>query len=158
MILIAYDGSNDAKQAVQSAAKLFPKSDVTIVTVWHRLLDTLAYAGMDMGVVVDYDQVDDATKNRAQETASEGVELAAGAGLKAGAEAVVVETTVAEAILSAASELDADAVVLGSRGRSGVRSLVLGSVSHQVLHHADRPVLIVPSPEVVAERASHLES
>jgi nucleotide-binding universal stress UspA family protein len=43
-----------------------------------------------------------------------------------------------------ADELDASVIVTGSRGLAGVRSVLLGSVSNHVLHHAHRPTLIVP--------------
>jgi nucleotide-binding universal stress UspA family protein len=42
---------------------------------------------------------------------------------------------------------------MGSRGLTGVKSLLLGSVSHAVIQHADRTVIVVPSPEVAAARA-----
>ena len=45
--------------------------------------------------------------------------------------------------------------MLGSRGLTGIKSLLLGSVSHAVLQHADRPVLVIPSSEVAHERAAH---
>jgi hypothetical protein len=48
--------------------------------------------------------------------------------------------------------VDADVILLGTRGLSGVKSLMLGSVSHAVLHHADRPVLVVPSADLAEER------
>ncbi len=61
-------------------------------------------------------------------------------------------TTIAETILVAAGDVDANVIVLGTRGLSGLKSVLLGSVSHAVLQHADRPVMVVPSPEVAARR------
>lgn len=51
---------------------------------------------------------------------------------------------VADALAAEAQRRGAAAIVVGSRGRSAVRELLLGSVAKAVLHHADRPVLVVP--------------
>jgi nucleotide-binding universal stress UspA family protein len=59
---------------------------------------------------------------------------------------------VAGAILAVANDLDADTIVLGTRGLTGLRSILLGSVSHAVLQHADRSVIVVPSPAIAQER------
>jgi hypothetical protein len=48
-------------------------------------------------------------------------------------------------ILAAAADLEAEVIVLGTRGRGGPQSLLLGSVSNAIVHHADRPVLVIPS-------------
>lgn len=52
----------------------------------------------------------------------------------------------AETLVQHAAERDAAVVVVGSRGRSASREVLLGSVAMAVLHHATRPVLVVPSP------------
>jgi nucleotide-binding universal stress UspA family protein len=53
---------------------------------------------------------------------------------------------VAHAIAKAAEGLDARMIVVGTRGRSEVTSLVLGSTAHRLLHETRRPVLVVPLP------------
>ncbi|WP_283133470.1 universal stress protein [Rhizohabitans arisaemae] len=57
----------------------------------------------------------------------------------------VVHDHPVDAIVDASAS--ADLVVVGSRGRGTVRSLILGSVSHGVLHHAHSPVAVVPVPK-----------
>jgi nucleotide-binding universal stress UspA family protein len=49
----------------------------------------------------------------------------------------------AREIVSEARERGADVIVMGSRGRSDLAGLVLGSTAHKVIHLADRPVLVV---------------
>lgn len=49
----------------------------------------------------------------------------------------------ADAVAAYAAEHDADLIVVGSRGRGAVASLVLGSTSHRLIHIADRDLLIV---------------
>ena len=57
-----------------------------------------------------------------------------------------------QSIVRLADELDAGLIIVGSHGFNGLRPLVLGSVSHQLAHHAHQPVLAVPTPEAVAAR------
>jgi nucleotide-binding universal stress UspA family protein len=62
--------------------------------------------------------------------------------------AVVEDRSPAEALIELSAE--ADLVVVGARGRGGFSSLLLGSVSHAVVHHGRCPVVVIP-PEA-AER------
>jgi nucleotide-binding universal stress UspA family protein len=97
-------------------------------------------------------ELDASTERRVRATAGEGAELAAAAGFdprplapRALARAAERDTaTVWRAVLAAADEEDAEVIVLGSRGGSGFTSVLLGSVSYGVVHHATRPVLIIP--------------
>jgi nucleotide-binding universal stress UspA family protein len=60
---------------------------------------------------------------------------------------------VARGILDAAHDEDADLIVLGTRGVTGLRRLLLGSVAHDVAQHAHRPIAIVPSRPLAEARA-----
>jgi nucleotide-binding universal stress UspA family protein len=57
-------------------------------------------------------------------------------------EVEILEGSPAEAILNIARMHGAELVVIGSRGRGAVTGAVLGSVSSEVVHRADRPVLV----------------
>jgi nucleotide-binding universal stress UspA family protein len=158
LILIAYDGSDDAKVAIEQAGKLFPGATATVLTVWERFIDTMARAGAGAGVIVDYEAIDTQTAQSATEQSEEGAKFANEAGLTASAKTAVVDSTISDAILDEAASAGASAVVTGSRGYTGVKSLMLGSVSHHLVQHADLPVLVVPSPAVAKARTEHRES
>ena len=155
MILIAYDGSADADAAIDRAAQLFRDQPATVLTVWEQLIDVLTRSGSAFAIGdLDYQAVDKQSEAQARERAQDGARKATQAGLKAEAEVRPRGDSVAATILAAGDELKADAIVMGTRGLTGLKSLFLGSVSHAVLQHADRPVIVVPSSEVASERAA----
>jgi len=155
VILIAYDGSDDSKAAIEQASKMFPGETATILTVWQRFIDTMARVGAGVGVVIDYDEIDKESEAASAEKANEGAAFANESGLQATGKTVVVDTTIADAILTQAAESGASLIVCGSRGYTGLKSLMLGSVSHSILQHADLPVVVVPSPAVAKARSDH---
>lgn len=55
---------------------------------------------------------------------------------------------VARAILDEAERVAADAICLATHSRMGLAQLMLGSTAHEVLHHAGRPIFLIPSPVV----------
>lgn len=155
MILICYDGSDDAKAAIQEAGQLLSDVSATVLTVWQpaALVGTRApTAFMFLPSLLDAEEINQASEDHASEHAEEGAELARKAGLDATALARPQASTIAEAILTEADALGADAILMGSRGLAGLKSLLLGSVSHAVIQHADRPVIVVPSPNVSSSR------
>jgi nucleotide-binding universal stress UspA family protein len=155
VVLICYDGSPDARAAIEQAGALLPGHDATVLTVWEPFVDVLARTPTGFGLpggALEISQVDEATEQAALEQAAEGAKLAGSVGLAAQARACPKRTNVAAAILTIADEIGADAIVMGSRGLTGVKSLLLGSVSHAVIQHANRAVVVVPSSSVAAAR------
>lgn len=161
MILMSYDGSADAQAAIDHVAQLMPGARATVVTVWEPFMDALARSGtlglgtgMGGGALADSSEIDEQSRLRALERAAEGVARATAAGLVAEPRVESRDGDVAGTLLRAAADVDADVIALGTRGLGGVKSFVLGSVSHEVVQHADRAVLVVPSPGL-AERRRH---
>jgi nucleotide-binding universal stress UspA family protein len=156
VILICYDGSSDAHSAIDRAAELLPGSEATVLSVWEGFAEVLARSGGGFGVAaMDFEKIDAETTEAATTRAQEGVDRARAGGLDARPRVIERVGTIWETILEQADEVGASAIVLGSRGLTGIKSVWLGSVSHAVLQHADRTVIIVPSPEVAAQRAEH---
>jgi nucleotide-binding universal stress UspA family protein len=87
--------------------------------------------------------VDDELGRHAERVAGEGAELARSLGLDAQPMTVTDAGHIADTILDVAREHDAVAIVVGSRGLSGLRARLEGSTSKALLKHATCPVLIV---------------
>jgi nucleotide-binding universal stress UspA family protein len=152
-LLLCYDRSEGATHAIQRAGALFPGSRAIVVTAWQAPagLNTIDWYGATPSTV-NFAEFDRAAAESAGRAASEGVRVAEHAGLDAEAEVIEAAGPVWETILELAEQHDAATIVMGSRGLTGLRSMLLGSVSNAVAHHADRPTLIIPRPVANAER------
>jgi nucleotide-binding universal stress UspA family protein len=136
--LIAYDGSDLAKSAIAMAGRLLrPGGNALVVTVWQPF---------DVGFIPAHDLAFDTAqvqqvKRAAEETAAEGASLAEAAGMKAQSTTVEGAPTW-KALVDLADEHDSSVIVLGSHGRSGLESIIIGSVATAVASHSKRSVLI----------------
>ena len=146
-LILCYDGSEDARHAVMHAGALFAGLRTLVVTVWQPTAAPggLGFAGETAGMV-DLFGLDRAAERAAHGVAEEGTRLARTAGLLAEPVAVQASGPIWKTIVEIADRDDAAAIVLGSRGRAGLRAMLLGSVSNAVVHHADRPTVVVRRP------------
>jgi nucleotide-binding universal stress UspA family protein len=144
-LLLCYDGSDDAKHAIAEAAALFGSRRALVVSVWQDVaaVPSLAWVVPMPGL----DDLFEAARENAARVAAEGVQAAVAAGFDA--TPLVSETAgpVWAAIVEAAETHDVAAIVLGSRGLSAVKTVLIGSVSNGVVHHARRPTVVVRRAE-----------
>jgi nucleotide-binding universal stress UspA family protein len=150
-ILIAYDGSDAARPTIGATAELFPSRPVLVMTVWEAglayssVLNPMPEAGLQ-AVPMDIaaaEKVDEELEARARRIAQDGAELARSSGLQAEALAVAGDVDPADAIVEVARERHVAAIVVGSRGLSGLRARLEGSTSSGVLKRAPCPVVVV---------------
>lgn len=155
VILICYDGSEDARAAIERGGELLAGSSATVLTVWQPVsaIDARAPTAFPfLPSLLDAEEIDQANAEAAGTRADEGAELARKAGFEAVPLTCAQKHSIAEAILLQAEALNAGAILIGSRGLTGLKSRLLGSVSHTLVQHADRPVIVVPSPKVALSR------
>jgi nucleotide-binding universal stress UspA family protein len=158
-ILIAYDGSADARAAVDMAAVVCPGADTVVLSVWEPFLVTAARGGYLVAPVA-FTGEGDALDRQAEEATRAIARQGAGRARRLGLDAEPVweceVTTIWEAIVDGAARERVDMIVTGSRGLTGLRSVLAGSVSERVVHHAQRPVLVVPSTGTIHRRGAVL--
>jgi nucleotide-binding universal stress UspA family protein len=146
-LLLCYDGSADAKRSIEAAGALFAGRRAIVLNAWRpavalRNFSWWAATARAAGLA----EPDQASAEAGRRIAEEGARLALQVGLKAEPLAVVATGPVSMTIGDVAYRHDAELIVMGSRGLTGLRSMVLGSVSSAVVNHADRPTLIIRSP------------
>lgn len=98
------------------------------------------------------DEESDPARQDAEAICQRGVERATALGVSATAYVVECASAVWSAIVDAADDLDADIIVTGTKGTTGIRSLLTASVADHVLRYSSRPVFIVPPGEDQEQR------
>ena len=133
-IVVGVDGSGHADRAVETVAKMAAETKDKVV-VFH-------------GVVIHHARATaytDETLDDMQQLVNRYVAQLAAAGVPATAEMHrELEIGIGGALVNVAKSHQAGLIVVGTRGRSNVTSMLLGSVAHEVVHKSTLPVLVVP--------------
>jgi nucleotide-binding universal stress UspA family protein len=151
-VVVCYDGSEHAAEAVDAAAALLRGATAVVVTVWTPIREALI--GVSLGpapTITDPAEADERQRRAAEQLAVEGARRATAAGLQARPLAVRGGTRVWAAIEATAEELGASLIVCGTR-RTGPVSALLDTVPGALVNHAARGVMVIPSAAAAAER------
>lgn len=143
-ILVAVDGSKNSARAAKVAITLAKKFNSQLIIC--NAIQVPFYSFAQTGLIVPADTIRDylaAARDDAKKMLGKLVRLAEANHVNA--ESVVRENTrsVVEAVVTIAESKHVDLIVIGSRGLSGFKKLLIGSVSSGVINHAHCPVLVV---------------
>jgi nucleotide-binding universal stress UspA family protein len=141
-IMAAYDGSKDSTNAVRVASFLAKDLGADLLIVHAFSPPAMVFAGAAGVPVPNYPELEDSLKEMATKTLERGVEVAKTAGGKARGELLEGSSTV-QALVEYAANEKVDLIVVGTRGMTGFKKLVLGSVSSGLVTHAHCSVLVV---------------
>jgi nucleotide-binding universal stress UspA family protein len=146
-ILIGFDGSDEAQDAIRCAGRLLAPRRAIVAHVWESVAELLLHSDIDRltdGMREAADELNSEDLRQAEAIAARGADLAEEAGFDAMPVVARGRPKAWPTLLELAQQHDAAVIVVGSRGLGGVKSALLGSVSSGVLDHAHLPVLIVP--------------
>ena len=135
LILAAVDGSDPSRRAAQRAAEMAPRLGLglRLATV---IPDRAYFAEWQIGG-------DEGELHRLREQDAHALLERIAAELPVAAELRTLTGTPAEAIAEAAKADDVELVALGSRGRTLIGGVLIGSVAHRLVHICAQPILIV---------------
>lgn len=135
-VLVAFDGSEHGKEALEYALEEFPEATLLVLTVIdpgeadYMTADSQLFGGDDWEA---------GAKGEAQTRLERAREIA-------GDRAIETQQTIGrptKAILETAETEEVDHIVLGSQGRTGLSRVLLGSVAETVLRRSPVPVTVV---------------
>ena len=140
-IVVGYDGSDNAARAVRTASGM-AKGGAKLIVVHIYAVPVYIYAGPAAISPGQVRLLEDGAATKARETLARGVEMAKREGADVKGELLESGSTV-QALVEFAANEKADLLVVGTRGMTGFKKLLLGSVSSGAIAHATCSVLVV---------------
>jgi nucleotide-binding universal stress UspA family protein len=139
--LLCYDGSDAARGAIHAAARLVGRGQRgALLYVYKPTERSLGVAQAVTGGTIDAPV---SGETDARTVLDAGAAAAREAGFEVDPLLVEADRRTAEIITAKAEELDSPAIVMGQRGRSALKTALLGSVSRDVVNAYHRPVILV---------------
>ena len=138
-LLIAVDGSDHARHAIEAASRLARGMTDVQVLLFHVREMPIVYGDLP---AYDYEAVEQSAREHQIKLLAEAQAHALACGLKQ-VQTLAGEGVVAPEIAREAAERGVDQIVIGTHGRNALTGLVMGSVAQRVVHLSEVPVLLV---------------
>jgi nucleotide-binding universal stress UspA family protein len=139
-ILVPLDGSDSSFQAASYAVKLAKMANAEIIFM-HAVVNPPYVEYKTAGLVIMH-YIDEAKRHAEMWYTNTGNE-ASKEGVKFSTETVLDVASVADTIVNYADNKNVDLIVIGTKGRTGIKRFLLGSVASGVVAHAKCSVLVV---------------
>ncbi len=144
-IVVAVDGSEHSRESAEFAATMVEKYEIPEVILIHVVPTTAIYEGVDVWRV----NVMSFLEEHGSKVLEEAKELMEAGGIEV--EAVLTHGDPGSQIVKLARKREADLIIMGSRGITGLASVFLGSVGERVARNAPCSVLIIRGDAFWAE-------
>lgn len=139
-IVVGVDGSEHSEAAINWAVRMAKGMGSEVVAVF-AIAPPVYFDGGFMAPIAPPQFDEEWRAGMKREFEEQWCKSLRDAGVKY--QAVIEDGRPASVIAKVADELNADLIVVGRRGRGGVAELVLGSVSHELVLHSKRPILVI---------------
>jgi nucleotide-binding universal stress UspA family protein len=140
-IMVATDGSQLARKAIDSAILIAKQNEAKLYVVY--VIDLQAYySSIPFSIDAEWMEV---MEDHLRTQGKEATTYVENAGRTANilVESVILEGNPADEIANFADKHDIDVIVMGSLGKTGIQRFLLGSVTENVIRHSKKPVLIM---------------
>ena len=144
-VLVAYDGSDPSKRALDHAAKMAAmfEGELVILTVVPKV-SVPVYSNAELGAqAMDIASLQERMRENYGQSMKKAEEEIKGLYPHLKVETILKEGRPSNIIVSEADKLGVSLIVMGSRGLGGISGWILGSTSHQVVDQCTKAILIV---------------
>ena len=136
-VLVGYDGQEGAVAALNTATAIAAAFDRELVIVFGYRPAAIGGDVTDLGRAV---------RELGEKMGAQAIAAVRTQDASVTATVELVDDRPAEALLRAAEEHEALAIVVGATGHGPIKGSLLGSVTYQIVHRSTRPVVVVPAP------------
>jgi nucleotide-binding universal stress UspA family protein len=141
-ILVAVDGSNPSFNASTYAIEMAKRNDAELIVL--NIVSPTPYSQFEYDNIGRMEEIERIDKENAQQQIVDKVkQKATEKKVNVKTDVLIKYTSVVKEIVEYAEEMNVDMIVIGSKGMTGFKKLLLGSVASGVVKYSHCPVLVV---------------